>query len=246
MAFGCNSVWGSEIDRSVGLTYGMWCFAFVEGTWVSNSLAASLSRQDLSILFVKSIDRLNVSPAFYYHSRCWWRWQSNVMSSMHTFPWYYLTNIILFPFCHAGSRSSTSTMSHQLRTNQRNPSYPINTAVANDVLNDTCHSTIHHLHRFLSTTSNHIHPFIQPSSRCAYSISNIPIYSSLLPHASHFLHLYKRQCLPFLVSGKSLVIVSILPTSSHKTSTPTPTIESTYIILPSHRQTKSSSFSLAF
>ena len=92
------------------------------GSLLKRALVAILSRQGLSISMSNHQSR-NVSPAFYYHSRCWWRWRSNLMSFMHTFPWDYSTNSILFPFCYAGSQSST--VSHQLRTNQKDPSYPL-------------------------------------------------------------------------------------------------------------------------
>ena len=88
-----------------------------------------------------------------------------------TFPWDYSTHNILFPFCYAGSQSST--MSHQLRTNQRDPSYP-HSINKRDVLNDIRHSTIHHFHRFLGSRSNHS------------SIHSTILMRLLFFHASHF------------------------------------------------------------
>ena len=160
----------------------------------------------------------NVSPAFYYHSRCWWRWRSNLMSFMHTFPWDYSTNSILFPFCYAGSQSST--VSHQLRTNQKDPSYPL-------LLSSKRCSKWYSLLDNISLPSlsqykkqSFIHSFIHLDEP-------IPIrtYSSthLFFHASHFLVMIEvahsdrfavidflrlntsDSVLPFLASSKSLV-----------------------------------------
>lgn len=145
-----HSVWGSEITCLVGLTYGMWCFALVEVTWVSDSLPASpLGKASPSCLSNQSITKripskrntlLSFSVLVAVAVEC------DVFYD--TFPWDYSTNNILFPFCYAGSQSST--MSHQRRTNQRDPPYPPHSSVLWYSLLDN-----HHFHRFLSTRSNH-------------------------------------------------------------------------------------------
>ena len=152
-----------------------------------------------------------------------------------TFPWDYSTHNILFPFCYAGSQSST--MSHQLRTNQRDPSYP-HSINKRDVLNDIRHSTIHHFHRFLGSRSNHS------------SIHSTILMRLLFFHASHFpvrdwsspqpsfcclvdsLRLYTRTVLYLFLPPANLLYS--YPSSSCW-STPTPTIESTNRS-PNHRQ----------
>ena len=164
----------------------MGCDALLLLRWPGSQIAFRLALLARPLHLVCQINRSrNVSPAFYYHSRCWWRWRSNVMSFMHTFPWDYSTNNILFPFCYAGSRSST--VSHQLRTNQRDPSYPP-TAAANDVLikwySPLDNTSLPSLSQYKK--QSFIHSFNHLDAPIPFQ-TYVPIYSSLLPHASHFL-----------------------------------------------------------
>ena len=153
-----HSVWGSEITCLVGLTYGMWCFALVEVTWCFALVEVTWSQIAFRLALSARPLHLNVKSSITKRIPS----KRNTLLSFSvlvavavecdvfhdTFPWEYSTNNILFPFCYAGSQSST--MSHQRRTNQRDPPYPPHSSVLWYSLLDN-----HHFHRFLSTRSNH-------------------------------------------------------------------------------------------
>ena len=151
----------------------MGCDALLLLRWPGSQIAFRLALLARPLHLVCQINRSrNVSPAFYYHSRCWWRWRSNVMSFMILF----LEIIQLTTFCFLSVmqvRNLLLCRTNVVQTRGIRRTHP--TAVFYDIRYSTIITSI-----AFSVQEAIIHPFIHPS-RWANSNSNILIYSSLLP-----------------------------------------------------------------